>query len=84
MFQNMTPNETMMMEPLMVQPEQQWRPPPQSLEEGIGKDNASEEYNQEKEEEVEENGGDDDDNIEEDGDSVEDAGPNPCEIATNN
>ncbi|RZC23952.1 trihelix transcription factor GT-2-like [Glycine soja] len=83
MFQNMTPNETMMMEPLMVQPEQQWRPPPQSLEEGIGKDNASEEYNQEKEEEVEENGGDDD-NIEEDGDSVEDAGPNPCEIATNN
>ena len=69
----------MMTEPLMVQPEQQWRPPPQSLEEGVGMENASEEYH-----ENEENGGDDDDNIEEDGDSVEDEGANPCEIATNN
>ncbi|KAG4952403.1 hypothetical protein JHK82_045280 [Glycine max] len=80
-FQNMKPNEMMLMmtEPLMVQPEQQWRPPPQSLEEGVGMENASEEYH-----ENEENGGDDDDNIEEDGDSVEDEGANPCEIATNN
>ena len=48
------------------------------------KEKIVEKTDQEKEEEVEENGGDDDDNIEEDGDSVEDAGPNPCEIATNN
>ncbi|WVZ14313.1 hypothetical protein V8G54_011879 [Vigna mungo] len=76
-FQNMKPNEMMMMEPLMVQPEQQWRPPPQSLEEGIEK-NSSDEY-QEKEEE---NDGDDDDHVavEEDEDGVED---DACETGTN-
>ncbi|XP_047164523.1 trihelix transcription factor DF1-like isoform X1 [Vigna umbellata] len=76
-FQNMKPNEMMMMEPLMVQPEQQWRPPPQSLEEGIEK-NSSDEY-QEKEEE---NEGDDDDHVgvEEDEDGVEDEA---CETGTN-
>ncbi|XP_027925285.1 trihelix transcription factor GT-2-like [Vigna unguiculata] len=79
-FQNMKPNEMMMMEPLMVQPEQQWRPPPHS-EEGTEK-NSSEEY-QEKEEE---NGGDDDDDdndhvvVEEDEDGVEDEA---CETGTN-
>ncbi|CAJ1953114.1 unnamed protein product [Sphenostylis stenocarpa] len=76
-FQNMKPNEMMMMEPLMVQPEQQWRPPPQLFEEDIGR-SASEEY-QEKEEENG-GGGDDDDDVEEDGDSVEDEA---CEIGTN-
>ncbi|TKY46010.1 Trihelix transcription factor GT-2 [Spatholobus suberectus] len=82
MFQNMKPNEMMMMmEPLMVQPEQQWRPPPQSLEEGIGKENASE-YQEKEEEEEEENG--DDDGVEEDGDSVDDKGASRYEIATNN
>ncbi|KAL2334903.1 hypothetical protein Fmac_016116 [Flemingia macrophylla] len=70
MFQNVKPNEMMMMEPLMVQPEQQWRPPPQ---EGIGKENESEEF-----QEKDENGDDDDDVDVGDGDSVED------EIATNN
>ncbi|KAK7380484.1 hypothetical protein VNO78_32995 [Psophocarpus tetragonolobus] len=66
--QNMKPNEMMMMEPLMVQPEQQWRPPPHSLEEGIGNENASDQEKQE-----EENGGHD-----EDGDSVEAEGASPC------
>ncbi|XP_027358387.1 trihelix transcription factor GT-2-like [Abrus precatorius] len=75
-FQNVIPNEMMMMEPLMVQPEQQWRPPPESLEEGIGKENANE--CQEKEEE------DGDDDAEEYGDSVEDEGASLSEIATNN
>jgi len=78
-FQHMKPNEMMMMEPLMVQPEQQWRPPPQSLEEGIEK-NASEEY-QEKEEENGDGGNDDDDDVEEDEEGVEDEA---CETGTNN
>nr|KYP61446.1 hypothetical protein KK1_015935 [Cajanus cajan] len=76
MFQNMRPNEMMMMEPLMVQPEQQWRPPPQ---EGQGKENASEEY-----QEKEENGDNDDDVDVGDGDSVEAEGESRFEIATNN
>ncbi|ESW24019.1 hypothetical protein PHAVU_004G095200 [Phaseolus vulgaris] len=83
-FQNMKPNEMMMMEPLMVQPEQQWRPPPQSLEEGTEK-NGSEEY-QKKEEENGDGGNDDDDDdvdddVEEDEDGVEDEA---CETGTNN
>ncbi|RDX63432.1 Trihelix transcription factor GT-2, partial [Mucuna pruriens] len=82
MLQIMKPNERMMMEPLMVQPEQQWRPPPQSLEEGVGEENASEDEYQEKEEE--ENNGDEHDGAGEDGDSVEDEGASRYEIATNN
>ncbi|XP_027366244.1 trihelix transcription factor GT-2-like [Abrus precatorius] len=80
-FHNMKPNE--MMEPLMVQPEQQWRPPSQYEE----KENNESQYEtkereEEDAEEFEEEDDDDDDDNEE-GESVEDEGGNRYEIATN-
>ncbi|RZB44276.1 trihelix transcription factor GT-2-like [Glycine soja] len=76
-FHNMKPHE--MMEPLMVQPEQQWRPPTQ-YEQGAAKENNNSERKEREEEEEEE---DDDENEEGDLESVEDEGGNRYEIATN-
>ncbi|XP_057422927.1 trihelix transcription factor DF1-like [Lotus japonicus] len=71
---NMRTNE--MMEPLMVQPEQQWRPPPQ-YEESVKKNDETKEREQEEEEE-------DYDEEEGEGDSMEeDGGGNRYEIVTN-
>ncbi|QCE08103.1 trihelix transcription factor GT-2-like [Vigna unguiculata] len=83
-FLNMKAHE--MMEPLMVQPEQQWRPPSQ-YEQGAAKENSESEYERKEREEEEEE--DDEEEVEEDeneeGDleSVEDEGGNRYEIATN-
>ncbi|KOM35884.1 hypothetical protein LR48_Vigan02g203400 [Vigna angularis] len=82
-FLNMKPHE--MMEPLMVQPEQQWRPPSQ-YEQGGVKENSESEYERKEREEEEE---DDDEEVEEneneegDLESVEDEGGSRYEIATN-
>ncbi|KAI4352977.1 hypothetical protein L6164_007177 [Bauhinia variegata] len=85
-FDSMKSNE--MMEPLMVQPEQEWRPPPQyeqqqAMEEGMVGENASE-Y-QEKERDDHEDEEEEDDDMGEDEDSVEDeeGGAGSYEIATN-
>jgi len=82
-FLNMKPHE--MMEPLMVQPEQQWRPPSQ-YEHGAAKENSESEHERKEREEEEE---EDDEEVEEDeneeGDleSVEDEGGSRYEIETN-
>ncbi|KAK7279835.1 hypothetical protein RJT34_24893 [Clitoria ternatea] len=76
-FHNMKPNE--MMEPLMVQPEQQWRPPSQ-YEEAAVKENHEKER---EEEEGEEEDMDEDDDDMEEGDSMENEGGSRYEIATN-
>ncbi|CAJ1976949.1 unnamed protein product [Sphenostylis stenocarpa] len=81
-FLNMKPHE--MMEPLMVQPEQQWRPPSQYEQGAVKENNESEYVRKEREEEEEE-----DDEVEDDGneegdlESVEDEGGSRYEIATN-
>ncbi|KAL5139615.1 Trihelix transcription factor GT-2 [Glycine soja] len=80
-FHNMKPHE--MMEPLMVQPEQQWRPPSQ-YEQGAAKENNNNERKErEEEEEDEEEEEEEDENEEGDLESVEDEGGNRYEIATN-
>ncbi|XP_061373073.1 trihelix transcription factor DF1-like [Gastrolobium bilobum] len=71
---HMKPNE--LTEPLMVQPEQQWRPP---LEAGIAKENASQYQENEKEEEEE----DDVDEDENGARSVEEGGASGYDIVTN-
>ncbi|TKY51401.1 Trihelix transcription factor GT-2 [Spatholobus suberectus] len=78
-FHNMKPHE--MMEPLRVQPEQQWRPPSQ-YEQGAVKENNESQYER-KEREEEEEEEEDDDNEEGDLESVEDEGGSRYEIATN-
>ena len=87
-FQNMKPNE--MMEPLMVQPEQQWRPPPQyehqPLDEGIANEENTNQHQEKEAQEAQEEEEEEeyvDDDVEEDGDSVEDEGANRYEITTN-
>ncbi|KAE9589099.1 putative transcription factor MYB family [Lupinus albus] len=78
-FNNMKPNE--MMEPLMVQPEQQWRPPTENeLTENNG-DKKRVREDAEKGDSME----DDKDDGEEDGDSMEkdEEGDNGYEITTN-
>ncbi|MED6187769.1 hypothetical protein PIB30_079613 [Stylosanthes scabra] len=91
-FHIMNKTNEMMMEPLMVQPEQQWRPPPPQEQKDKNNNNVSSchqeddesrkrerEYDQEEEEEEE-----DDDGVLDDGDSAEDeGGNNRFEIATN-
>uniref|UniRef100_A0A368ULU0 Myb-like domain-containing protein n=1 Tax=Glycine max TaxID=3847 RepID=A0A368ULU0_SOYBN len=82
-FHNMKPHE--MMEPLMVQPEQQWRPPSQ-YEQGAAKENNNnerKEREEEEEDEEEEEEEEEDENEEGDLESVEDEGGNRYEIATN-
>ncbi|CAL0320497.1 unnamed protein product [Lupinus luteus] len=79
LFHNMKPNE--MMEPLMVQPEQQWRPPSENeLNENNG-DKKRERGDAEEGNSME----DDKDDGEEDGDSMEEdeEGDNGYEITTN-
>ncbi|RDX72135.1 Trihelix transcription factor GT-2 [Mucuna pruriens] len=78
-FHNMKPHE--MMEPLMVQPEQQWRPPSQ-YEQGVVKEN-DERKEREGEEEEDEEEEEEEDNEEGDLESVEDEGGSRYEIATN-
>ncbi|CAL0316037.1 unnamed protein product [Lupinus luteus] len=78
-FHNVNPNE--MMEPLMVQPEQQWRPPSHDDENNEGQ-------KREREEVADEGDSMEDDNVdddgEEDGDSMEDEERgNHYEIVTN-
>ncbi|XP_061345155.1 trihelix transcription factor GT-2-like [Gastrolobium bilobum] len=84
-FHNMKPNE--MMEPLMVQPEQQWRPPPQyeQSEDGLMKENnnGGEYETKEREEQDTEEEEDDDDDEEGDDNMEEDEGGNRYEMATN-
>ncbi|OIW12554.1 hypothetical protein TanjilG_04718 [Lupinus angustifolius] len=78
-FNNVNPNE--MMEPLMVQPEQQWRPP--------SHDENNESQKREREEVADEGDSMEDDNVDDDGeedrDSMEDeeGRGNHYEIATN-
>ncbi|KAK7391259.1 hypothetical protein VNO78_19672 [Psophocarpus tetragonolobus] len=82
LFQNMKPHE--MMEPLMVQPEQQWRPPSQ-YEQGAAKENDESGYErtEREDEEGEDDEEEEDDNEEGDLESVEDEGGSRYEIATN-
>ncbi|KAI4348081.1 hypothetical protein L6164_008842 [Bauhinia variegata] len=86
-FDSLKPNE--MMEPLMVQPEQQWRPPPQydqqqqAMEEGmVGENNASE-LHQEKQKEIDHDGEEEDDVMEEDSVEDEEGGAGSYENVTN-
>ncbi|XP_054787802.1 trihelix transcription factor DF1-like isoform X2 [Prosopis cineraria] len=80
-------NPNMMMEPLMVQPEQQWRPPPQHAEEegGAGRENAKNvvqyEAREREEEEEEEDEMDEDDEVLEDEDRMEDDQERRYEVA---
>nr|KYP50558.1 hypothetical protein KK1_027614 [Cajanus cajan] len=83
-FHNMKAHE--MMEPLMVQPEQQWRPPSE-YEQGAAKESNEGQYErrdrEEEDEEEEEQEELEDDNEEGDLESVEDEGDSRYEIATN-
>ncbi|MED6201478.1 hypothetical protein PIB30_095482 [Stylosanthes scabra] len=84
--QNNNNNPFSLMEPLMVQPEQQWRPPPQNHQDK--NDNNDESRKREREYDEEEEEEEDDDGVldnedDGDGDSAEDEGANRYEIATN-